>query len=195
MTIPGAPTNPTTTISTNTITIRWTIPTITGGSNITGYTLHSSTDGTNFSQLTIGTSLSYSHANTSTGTTYYYRIYATNAQGTSTEYAEASYTRGTSKPGPVSDLELEVISRSEITLTWNEPEVTGGLNISGYKIERSTNNRTFTEIDTVAETTYEDTELSANTRYYYRVYAQNTQGDSAYISEDTRTSRATRPGP
>jgi hypothetical protein len=52
---------------------------------------------------------------------------------------------------------------------------------TGFKILRSTDNVTFTQIGTTAAnvTTYSSTGLTSNTTYYYAVVANNAGGDSA----------------
>jgi hypothetical protein len=53
---------------------------------------------------------------------------------------------------------------------------------TGYKIERSLNGTTFTEIATVGANvrTYANTKLAANTAYYYRVRAYRATVNTAY---------------
>lgn len=61
-----------------------------------------------------------------------------------------------------------------------------GSGFSAYKVYRSTNNSTFTLINTINDRTvnyYLDTGLSAGTTYYYKVRAEDTSGNiSAYSS-------------
>ena len=49
-------------------------------------------------------------------------------------------------------------------------------------MERSSNGKSFKQIATVGAnvTTYANTGLSGSTKYYYRVRAYNSKGDSAY---------------
>ena len=65
-------------------------------------------------------------------------------------------------------------------------------NEGGFKIERSTDNVNFVQIDvaSAATTIYVDTTVSQQSTYYYRVRATNIIGDSAY----TNTAMATTPG-
>jgi subtilisin family serine protease len=72
--------------------------------------------------------------------------------------------------GP-SGLKATVNSSSKITLTWTD----NSSSETGFKIERSTDGATFTQIATVGAnvTTYANTGLTANKTYYYRVRAYN----------------------
>ena len=67
------------------------------------------------------------------------------------------------------------VSPTEINVTWNDV-----LNESGYRVERSTDDVTFTPIGTTAAdvTAYPDATVTGDTLYYYRVIATNASGDS-----------------
>ena len=67
---------------------------------------------------------------------------------------------------------------NSIRLTWAD----NADNETSYRIERSTDNFTFTEVAAVGTnvTSFDDTGLSANTTYYYRVRAQSGAGPSGY---------------
>src|SRR5205807_2364845 len=84
----------------------------------------------------------------------------------------------TSAPAAPSSLTAAEASTSEVDLAWSESST----NVTKFKIERSTDNVTFTQITTVAAgvTTYNNTGLTANTTYSYRVRASNTAGSSAF---------------
>lgn len=71
-----------------------------------------------------------------------------------------------------------VASTNKIDLTWVD---NSGLE-SAYIIERSVNGTTFTQIASLTPntTTYSNTGLIANTKYYYRVMATNCYGNSIY---------------
>jgi Fibronectin type III domain len=76
------------------------------------------------------------------------------------------------------NLAASAASSSQINLTWTNTSTTQ----TGVKIERSTDNVTFTQIAIAGATaaSYQDTGLSASTTYSYRVRATNAAGDSAY---------------
>jgi hypothetical protein len=67
---------------------------------------------------------------------------------------------------------------ADVVLNWND----SSNNEDGFKIERSTTGRNFSQIATVPAnvTTYKDLNLSANIRYYYRVRSYHSAGNSPY---------------
>ncbi len=81
-------------------------------------------------------------------------------------------------PDAPSALTVTTTSETSISLSWSD----NSDNEDGFKIERSPDGSTWTQIGTVGEnvTTYEDTGLTCETTYYYRVRAHNADGDSAY---------------
>jgi len=66
----------------------------------------------------------------------------------------------------------------QINLTW----FYSGSGISGFKIERSTNNKSYTQIATVGagSTSYLNTGLRSGRKYYYRMRAYTASTNSAY---------------
>lgn len=77
-----------------------------------------------------------------------------------------------------SDSSLTVIPASDtsITLTWVNPVIEGNT-LRDVIVERSTDNVTFATVATLgAVETYEDTELTAGTLYYYRLAFRSSRG-------------------
>ena len=70
------------------------------------------------------------------------------------------------------------IAKTKVTLTWTDNAGTE----SGFKIERSSDGQTFTQIATVGAnvTSYTNTGLKKRRTYYYRVRAYNAAGNSGY---------------
>ena len=95
--------------------------------------------------------------------TYYYQVRAYNAGGTSDPSPGANATP--QLPPPVT-LTATAVASDRINLTWTD--VTGE---TGYKIYRSPDNITFTQIatPTMNSTSYPDSGLSASTAYYYYI--------------------------
>ena len=129
-------------------------------------------------------------------TTYYVRAYATTAA--ETVYGnQVSFTTLTAVPAAPANLLATAISSSRIDLAWS-----GVAGATGYKVERSTSQSTgFTEIASAvtAGTSYQNTTgLSANTAYYYRVRAYNSNGNSSYsatVNATTLKSSYNNPAP
>ena len=99
-TAPGAPTGLSATArGSDEINLSWTAPDSSGGSDITGYKIESSSDaGSNWSNLvadTGNTNTAYQHAGLSSGDTRHYRVSAINSVGTSAPSNTANATTAT----------------------------------------------------------------------------------------------------
>jgi hypothetical protein len=103
--------------------------------------------------------------------TYYFRVYATNAEGTG--YGEIkSFTLEIpyTEPGQPADLDKAI--QAEITISWTAPIDDGGTPVIGYKIERKASDGDWVVIVADTEstaTTY--TETLPQGAYQYRVSA------------------------
>jgi hypothetical protein len=82
------------------------------------------------------------------------------------------------KPSAPSSLIASALSSSQIRLIWTD----NSINEDGFKIERSMDNKTWTQIDSVPMNTtgYTATGLLSNKNYYFRVRAWNVLGYSSY---------------
>ncbi|MBI5779683.1 MAG: DUF2341 domain-containing protein, partial [Planctomycetes bacterium] len=88
------------------------------------------------------------------------------------------YTNTSATANATSNLRLAVVSETAITLTWQD----NSPGENGFKIERSPEGITWTQIVTVTANTtaYTDTTVSAATTYYYRVRSYNFLEDNPY---------------
>ena len=87
-------------------------------------------------------------------------------------------------------------SNTQIDLSWRAPEKTGG-DISGYKIEVSTDSSTWADLVADTEsmaTTYSHKGLSSGNKRYYRVSAINAAGTGGVSNVASATAVATAPG-
>jgi hypothetical protein len=113
------------------------------------------------------------------GGLFYYRVYAYNFAGNSNYSNEVSVITPFIAP---SNLTATAISPTHIRLTW----IDGSANKSAYAIERKIEGEpSFTKI---AEMTayvqyYNNTDLTPNTTYYYRIKTFNTVTESEYSNE------------
>jgi hypothetical protein len=158
--------------------------------NETGYRIERATNGGTFAQIaTLGAgSTSHTDSGLLPSTTYAYRVVAYNDAGTSPSNAVTVTTPASAaKPSAPTNLTATAISSSRITLRWTDT----ASNETGFKIERSTNGFTFTQIGTVGAntTSVTSTGLQSNRTYWYRVRAYNAAGNSAYSNTASARTR------
>ncbi|HAW50593.1 TPA: hypothetical protein DCX16_06565 [bacterium] len=134
------------------------------------------------------TNSTYTVIGLSPRTSYYFRVYAWNLTGGSSNYSNiASSTTWDIPPPPPSTLTATGISNSAINLSWFD----NSDNEIGFVIERGSTITAFVYIGTTTNSTYTDTGLLPNTRYYYSVCAYNTMGTSSYSNIASATTGLT----
>ena len=109
-------------------------------------------------------------------TTYYYRVYASNAGGNSAPSSVVSAATQEVVPVAPSTLSARTVSASRIELSWTDVES----NETELFVERRvTGTETWTSVDDIAinDETYSDVSLTASTSYEYRLRASNSAGD------------------
>jgi hypothetical protein len=186
--LPNAPSNLTATAAgSSVINLAWT---------------DNSTDETNFvlqrslSESSGFTSIAMLPANTTTyvnsgltgSTTYYYRVQATNAAGSSAWSNTANATTTGGLPAAPSNLVAKSGSCRAINLTW----VDNSNNETSFQISRSLSlNGTYTNIATLpANTTaYTNTGLTLGRKYYYKVRSVNSTGTSGWSNTASATAK------
>ncbi len=187
---PGAPTGLTATANGQTqIDLSWTAPSDNGGEDITGYRIEVSTDGSNWSDLeanTDSTSTTYSHTGLTAGNTRHYRVSAINSVGTgaasNVDNATTDSPPAATAPGAPTGLTATANGQTQIDLSWIAPSDNGGANITGYKIEVSTNGSSWSDLvanNGSGSITYSHTGLMAGNTRHYRVSAINSAGTGA----------------
>jgi hypothetical protein len=138
---PTAPTNlAATATGTSQINLSWTNT----STSQTGVKIERSTDNVTFTQLAVAgaTAVSYSDIGLSASTTYFYRVRATSASGDSAYSNTASATTQSPPPTAPTNLAATAAGTSQINLSWTNTSTSQ----TGVKIERSTDNVTFTQI-------------------------------------------------
>jgi len=139
---------------------------------------------TSFSKIasTSANAVSYSDTSAQPASTYTYHVTAFNSAFESEPSNNSTATTPATNPpnGDPSNLNASAVSSSQINLTWND----NATNEDGYAIERCTGAgcTTFAEIARTGAnaTSYNNTGLSSNTTYNYRVRAFNGDGTSGY---------------
>ena len=163
------------------IGLAWDPPGNTGGSPITAFRIEFSTDGAFWSILASNftvASTAYRHTGLDPATRYYYRVFAINKAGRSAPSEVVNATTHADLPGIPERLLATAVSSTQIDLTWHEPSYTGGVPITGYEIETSSNGETWIPLTTTPDdaTVFKHTGLTPATIYHYRVAAINRTG-------------------
>lgn len=119
----------------NQITLSWVAPTGDGGSAITAYTLSIVKDNEEDEVVYYGTSTSATILGLDIGTTYYFKVAASNAVG---EGPESDYYGFLIVEPPSAPLNIETDSydNSFVTFSWELPLSNGGQALSGFKVYR-----------------------------------------------------------
>lgn len=136
--------------------------------------------------LADASSNTYTDSSTTGNTTYYYAVTnldtSLNVSPLSTEVSKLTL------PDAPTDINFTNVKSNTLRVNWTAP--TGGA--STYKIERcqGTGCSNYSEIQTgVANAYYDDSSLSANTVYRYRVRATNATGDGNYATAQEVTTK------
>jgi hypothetical protein len=183
-TLPAAPANlVATTASASQINLSW--GDVAGD---TGYIIERSANGTSgWTQVgtTAANVTTFQNTGLPASTIYYYRVRANGAGGSSAYSGIASATTQAATPAAPTNLVAQALTATSIALTWTD----AASNETGFRIERSLDGITWSQVATVGTniTTYTNTGLTKNKKYYYRVVAYNVAGDSAYSNVATAT--------
>ena len=165
------------------LVVRW--QTVAGA---TGYRIERSENGVDFSSVVDAASTATSWTNTALpgSLRYFYRVRALSASGQSAASAVAS---AINRPSPVTSASIAPLSSTQLILNWRD---TSGE--TGYRIERSTDNVTFTQIATVAANvpSYTAGGLTAGTPYWFRISPMTATGDgnSVVVTRNTGGTQA-----
>ena len=153
----------------------------------------------NFAQIGTSTGTTYNDTGLTLGTSYSYRVRATDAAGNLSPYSNvASATTqnsDTQPPTAPSNLVATAVSGSQINLSWTAS--TDNVGVTGYLVERCQGAAcsNFAQIGTSTGTTYSDTGLTSATSYTYQVRATDSAGNlSPYSNIATATTQGTIPG-
>jgi subtilisin family serine protease len=180
---PAAPSNLTAiAVSSSRINLAW----ADNSSNEAGFKVERSTDGVSFMQVAtlLPNTTSYANMSLGPGTTYHYRVRSFDGPNNSAYTNTASATTQGGPAAP-SNLTATAVSSSRIDLAWTD----NATNEAGFKVERSTDGVTFTQIALLLAnaTSWANTSLPAATTYTYRVRAYESANHSAFSNSATAT--------
>ena len=195
-TVPNTPSAPTATRGDTQVSLSWTAP-ANNGSAITDYLIQHSTDSVNWTTFADGTSASTTATVTGliNGTSYVFRIAATNAVGT-TAYSSASTPAVTPAGVPATpSAPTPTAGNASVSLSWTAPSANGSA-ITDYKVYYATSaGGTYTLFadGTSTGTTATVTGLTNGTAYYFKIAAVNAVGDSALSAASTASTPVAPP--
>ncbi|HZL33789.1 MAG TPA: NPCBM/NEW2 domain-containing protein [Tepidisphaeraceae bacterium] len=185
--LPGTPTNlAAVATGASSVNLTWTD----ASTNQTGVKIERSVDGVNFTQIALASATATSYTDTTpvAGTSYSYRVVATNGAGDSAPSNSASVVMPMIPAAPT-NLAATALSATQVNLTWtdNAPGTE-----AGFIIQRSADGINFSQIGIAPRgvATYSDTSTTANVTYTYRVAATNLAGASAYSNTASATTPA-----
>ncbi len=179
--VPSAPQNLSATAGNASVSLSWTAPTI-GGPSFT-YNVSRGTSANGETLLASGVAgPSFNDGGLTNGTTYYYKVTATNSIGTGSSSNEASATPK-APPVPSAPQNLSATAgNASVSLSWTAPTI-GGPSFT-YNVYRSTTSGTEALVKPgVTTTSYTDSGLSNGTTYFYKVTAVNSVGEGSQSGE------------
>jgi len=182
----GTPTNvKAASASYNSVKVSWSA--VTGAA---GYAVYRSTNSAGgYAKIKTTASTNYTDPSLTTGTTYYYKVYAYKTFNGANIYSSASAVVS-AKPVPATPANFKAArySSTSIKLTWNP--VAGATGYVLYKYNAST--KTYTQLKTLTATSYINTGLTKGVTYYYKVRAYRTvSGVNIYGNPTTAVSAKT----
>jgi fibronectin type 3 domain-containing protein len=155
----------------------------------------------NFIQVATPTATSFSDAGLLTGTTYLYRVRATDATANLSAYSSVvtitTTSLDTTPPTAPGSLTANSTISSQVNLTWTASSDNVGVTV--YRVERCQGSgcTAFIEMGTTTVTNYLDSGRAAGTIYRYRVRAGDAAGNlsvySAVVSVTTAAADITPP--
>ncbi|MGH3315847.1 MAG: fibronectin type III domain-containing protein, partial [Nocardioidaceae bacterium] len=179
------------------VTVNWTPAEDDGGMPILGFTVRGVDDtGRTFQRQAGRNARSLNVLNLRNGTTYWFRVVANNAEGTSLESGEsAGVTPGTLPTAP--RIGTAEARDNAALVAWRAPLNNGGLGINDYRIRvvnPAGNQVGALRTVNAASTSARVGQLVDGRAYRFQVLAINEMGSSSYSALSNRVVPGTRPG-
>ena len=137
-----------------------------------------------FAQIATPTAASFADTGLTEGTTYRYRVRATDAAGNLSAYSSVvTATPDATAPTAPTGLNAAATSTTQISLTWTAS--TDNVAVTGYRVERcqGAGCSNFAQIATPTAASFADSGLTAATIYQYRVRATDAAGNPSGYSD------------
>ena len=143
----------------------------------TSYNVKRSTVSGAETTITNVSAVNYTDLQVVNGTTYYYKVSATNTYGESTNSSEVSATPQAQPPSAPTGLGATA-GNGQVVLSW-----TASSGATSYNVKRSTTSGAEATLTNVSAVNYTDLQVVNGTTYYYKVSATNASGESANSAE------------
>jgi len=148
--------------------------------NEDGFYVYYSSDNINFTKITttIANITSYSAGSLNSNTTYYFKVCAYNSAGETCSNLVSAITTPSATPLPTAPTlnSVNAISGTQIEVNWTD----NSNNEDGFYVYYSTDSTNFTYYETANPNTNTLTinQLTKSTKYYFKVCAHNSNGES-----------------
>jgi fibro-slime domain-containing protein/RHS repeat-associated protein len=189
-TVPGAPTTVVAAVAGDaSIRVTWSPPASNGGAPITGYTVTSTPGGLTAS--VDGATTSATVTGLIVGTTYTFRVTATNRKGTGAASAPSNAVTAAGAPGAPTNV-TAVDGNTAATVTWTPPASNGSSPITAYEVVSSPGGINASVGAGVTTATVSG--LQNGTAYTFSVRAVNAIGAGPFSAASNPVTPATVPG-
>ncbi|MCU1391669.1 MAG: putative thermolysin family peptidase [Ilumatobacteraceae bacterium] len=168
--------------------VSWTAP-ASNGSAITGYTVTPYIGGVAQPTFPVGPATFYLASGLPNGTTYTFKVTATNAVGPGPASAASNAMTTITVPGAPTGVTAAAASTSSINVSWAAPSSNGGSPIISYAVTPSTGGSALAAV-TVAGTSASITGLTPSTTYTFTVKASNVAGSGPGSASASATTPA-----
>ena len=194
-TVPGAPTIGTVTGGNDSVTVTWTAPASNGGEPITGYVVTPYIGGIAQTATTFNsTATTETVTGLTNGTSYTFKVAATNSVGTGAQSAASSAVTPATLPGAPT-MGTVTSGNDSVTVNWTAPASNGGATITGYIVTPYIGGEAqIAQQFNSSATTETVTGLTNGTAYTFTVAAINSVGEGGQSGSSSSVTPATVPG-